>query len=256
MNASLRRILLWVLGLVPLGVVLVVWQAGSAADSISFPPPSTWWEAGRGMWSEGNLGPALRTTMSTFALSMVIATVLGVCAGVLIGRLAWLETTLTPLIDFFRTLPPPVIVPVFTLLLGITLKAGITIVVLSVVWPILLSTINAVHEIPTTRAEIARVLGIGRVATFWKITLPSLLPGIVIGLRTALSIGLVVTLLVDLLGSAEGLGRLLLIQQQLFESASVWALLFLIGVIGYLLNLAVQGVASLLLRHHPRATST
>lgn len=245
----------WLIGLVPVAAFLTIWELRSTDEGISFPQPSSWWDAGNEMWLTGALGPALRSTLSTFALSMVVATVLGVGVGIVIGSAPRVERALTPLIDFFRTLPPPVIVPVLTLLLGIALKASVVIVVLAVIWPILLNTIASVHEMPVTRREISPVLGLGRVETLFKVTLPSLLPGIVVGLRTALSMGLVVTLLVDMIGSGEGVGRLLVIQQQTFAASSVWALLFVVGVIGYVLNLGVQGGARFMLRRHPTAHS-
>jgi NitT/TauT family transport system permease protein len=245
----------WLIGLVPLAAGLLIWELVTTDDNFSFPQPSSWWTAGQGLWESGALWPALKATMTTYLVSMLIASVIGVTAGIVLGFVPWLERTFTPLIDFFRTLPPPVIVPVLTLLLGITLKAGVAIVVLSVVWPILLNTIGAVHEMSVTRREVSRVLGLGWVESLVKVTLPSLLPGIIVGLRTALSIGLVVTLLADILGSADGIGRLLVYQQQTLASSAVWALLFLIGVLGYTLNLAVQGGAALLLRRHPAARS-
>lgn len=247
----MKTVIRWVCGLMPLAIVLVYWQNTSTADAISFPEPTSWWTAAKGLAEDGTLWPALRSTITTFFVSMVIATILGVTAGVTIGFRPRLERAFTPLIDFFRTLPPPVMVPVLSLLLGLTMKASVTIVVLSVVWPILLNTITAVHEMPGTRREVARVLNLTRLETLFKVTMPSLLPGVVVGLRTALSIGLVVTLLTDVLGSADGIGRLLVIQQQLFQPSGVWALLFIIGVLGYALNLAVQGGASFLLRRHP-----
>jgi ABC-type nitrate/sulfonate/bicarbonate transport system permease component len=249
----MKAIGIWLIGLVPLAIGLAIWEASSSADAISFPQPSSWWTAFKELERGGLLWTSLRSTMSTFLIAMVVATVLGVGAGVVIGFSGRLERTLTPLIDFFRTLPPPVIVPVLTLLLGITLKAGVAIVVISVIWPILLNTMGAVHEMPVTRREISSVLGVSRFAAFWKITVPSLLPGIAVGLRTSLSIGLVVTLLVDMIGSGGGIGRLLVTQQQLFDASSVWALLFLIGALGYALNLAVHGATTYLLRHHPSA---
>lgn len=251
----MKKLAYWLIGLIPLALFLAIWQLRSTDQAVSFPQPSSWWQAGKDLWSSGALGPALRSTLSTFAISMVVATVLGVVIGIVLGFMPRVERAFTPLIDFFRTLPPPVIVPVLTLLLGITLRAGVAIVVLAVIWPILLNTIAAVHDMPVTRREICRVLGIGPAATLVKVVLPSLLPGIVVGLRTALSMGLVVTLLVDMIGSGEGVGRLLVLQQQTFAASSVWALLFVVGAIGYLLNLGVQGAARVLLRHHPVAHS-
>ena len=175
----MKTIVRWICGLVPLAALLVFWQLNSTADALSFPEPSSWWTAGKALIDDGTLLPALRTTITTFFVSMLIASLLGVTAGVVIGFNPALERALTPLIDFFRTLPPPVIVPVLSLMLGLTMKASVTIVVLSVVWPILLNTITAVHEMPPTRREVARVLHLGRVETFRKVTMPSLFPGMV-----------------------------------------------------------------------------
>ena len=246
-----RSALLWLLGLLPVATALGIWQVSSTDDARSFPRPSSWWASGRTLWDSGDLAPALRSTLTTFALSMIIATAIGILLGAIIGYQPRLERALTPLIDFFRTLPPPVVVPVLTLLLGITRLASVAIVVIAVVWPVVLNTMNAVHEMPSVRREIAPVLGVGRLDAFLKISLPSLTSGIVVGVRSALSLAVVVTLLVDIIGSGDGIGRLLVEQQETFEAPAVWALLFLIGVVGYLLNLLVAALGRVLLRNHP-----
>jgi len=66
-------------------------------------------------------------------------------------------------------------------------------------------------------------------------------PGIMLGLRISVSIALLVALLVDILGAGDGVGRLIVLRQQTFDSAAVWALLLIIGVLGYALN---AGLAS------------
>ena len=241
----------WLAGLLPLAAGLLIWELTSGERSLSFPPPSTWWPAGKKLWQDGSLLPALGSTLTTFALAMVVATVGGVAAGLFIGSHPRVERALTPLMDFFRTLPPPVVVPVLTLVLGITREASVAIVVTAVIWPVILNTVNAVREMPSVRREIAPVLGLSRFAAFWKIFLPSVISGAVVGVRTALSLALVITLLVDIIGSADGIGRLLVEQQQFFRAPAVWALLFVIGLVGYLLSVAIYAATRLLLRHHP-----
>lgn len=244
------------MGLLPIVLGLLVWESLVESDARSFPPPSAWWDAQRTMWEAGTLGPALASTLTTFGLSMLVATVLGVGLGILVGAEPRVERALMPLIDFFRTLPPPVIVPVLTLLLGINRTASVAIVVAAVVWPIVLNTMTAMQEIPVVRREVAPVLGLGRVEAFLKVTLPSLTIGIVTGVRIAMALALVVTLLVDILSTGTGIGRLLVQQQQFFESAAVWALLFTIGLVGYAISLLIGAGTSFALRHHPRRRTT
>jgi ABC-type nitrate/sulfonate/bicarbonate transport system permease component len=225
-------------GLLPLAVLLVVWQLTASEDSLTFPPPSTWPGALADMQDEGTLLPAIATTIETFAIAMVVSTVLGVALGMLIGGSMRLERALTPLMDFFRTLPPPAIVPVLALLLGANKQMAVAVVVLAAIWPILLNTVTAMRSVPPVRLEMARSLGLSRGDRLRKVVYPSLAPGIVLGVRVSVSIALIVTLLVDILGTGEGVGRELLVAQQTFEPAKVWALLLLVGIFGYLMSAA------------------
>lgn len=240
-------------GLLPVLLGLVVWEL-VVDESVFYPPPSQWLEALRGMNADGDLVGPLLTTLQTFVISLAIATVLGTVIGMLIGSKARVERGLNPIMEFFRSLPPPAIVPLATLLLGITLKASIAIVVLAVVWPILLNVAAATRALPTVRTEMTRTLGLSRSERLLKILVPSVVPGIFIGVRISVSISLVVTLLVDILGSADGAGRVLVERQQSFDSPAVWGLLLIIGIFGYLLNVLLALVEDRMLRTWPART--
>lgn len=237
-------------GLLPVAVAMVLWEL-LVSESVFFPPPSQWFEALREMYSDGVLIRPLLVTLQTFAVSLLIATVAGTVLGMLIGVNVYVDRALSPILDFFRSLPPPAIVPLATLLLGITLKASTVIVVLAVVWPILLNVVTATRALPTVRTEMARAIGLSRLERLLKVFIPSIVPGIFIGVRVAVSISLVVTLLVDILGSAEGAGRLLVQRQQLFDSPAVWGLLLVIGIFGYLLNVLLGLIEDRMLRNWP-----
>src|SRR6185437_10873357 len=73
-------------GLLPLVLGLALWQAIDPQKSPYFPPPSAWWASVSVMIRNGKLGPALTSTLVTFALAVVIAGVVGGVLGILIGR--------------------------------------------------------------------------------------------------------------------------------------------------------------------------
>lgn len=239
------------IGLLPLAALLLIWQLSGDDDSLSFPPPSTWIHALKSMQHDGVLLPAIGETMKVYAVGLLAATVLGVLLGVLIGSFARVERALQPLMDFLRAVPPPAIVPVAALLLGVTLTMQAAIVVLAVIWPILLNTVASVREIPSVRLEMSRVLGLTLWERGYKVILPSLLPGIFVGLRISVSIALLVALLVDILGAGSGVGRLIVTQQQQFDAAAVWGLLLVIGLLGALLNLGLAVAEKRVLRGRP-----
>ena len=236
-------------GLLPLAIALALWQVVGDPASTSFPPPSTWLEAIGDMAAEGVLWPALTRTFLAFVLALLVATVLGSAIGMVIGASARVDRAVGPMLELTRSLPPPAIVPVATLVLGVTLQTSIAIVVLAVIWPILLNTAAGMRSIPPVRIEMARILGLGRWRTVSKVVVPSLAPSIILGFRVAVAIALIVTLLVDIIGSGEGAGLLILQRQGAFDASSVWGLLLIIGIFGYLVNLAVIALERRVMRN-------
>ncbi|HEX7426506.1 MAG TPA: ABC transporter permease subunit, partial [Mycobacterium sp.] len=83
------------------------------------------------------------------------------------------------------------------------------------------------------RLEMSRTLGLTPLQRWGKVILPSLTPGVILGVRVASAMALIVTLL-DIFGVGAGLGRLLVESQQRFEAASAWGLLVMVGAFGYL----------------------
>lgn len=242
-----------VTGLLPLLVLLLVWQAIGPARSISYPRPDAWLLGLGNLLTDGTLLPALRTTVLTFAASLLVATPVGALLGMLMGASDRVDRALSPIMDFFRSLPPPVVVPVAGLILGLTPLTDVAIVVLAVVWPILLNAMMGIRGVPRVRLEMARTLGLRPTERFLKVVLPSVAPSVVVGVRIAASSALIVTLLVDMLGTGDGLGRQLVLNQQRFQAGAVWGLLLVSGVLGYLLNLAIGLAEHYAFRNWPRA---
>lgn len=236
-------------GLLLIVAALILWEFLGTDRSISFPRPNTWIQSLVLLQKSGDLAPAAVSTLTTFLMSLVLAILLGAVLGMLIGGSWLMDRALTPVMDFFRTLPPPAIVPVAAIIFGPTLTASVLIVLIAIIWPILLNTANSVRSMPQVRKDMAITVGLSRVERLTKVLIPSLLPGVFMGTKVAVSTSLVVTLLVDILGYASGIGRLLIERQQQFDASSVWGLLLLVGVFGYLLNLTLGLIETRLLRN-------
>ena len=175
-------------------------------------------------------------------LGLAIATVIGAVVGVAIGASRRVDLALSPSIDFVAAIPGAALVPVAVLLLGPTLISGVAVVALIVWWPILLNAAMAMRAIPEVRLEMSRTMGLSPVQRWGKVVLPSLAPGIMLGVRVASSMALIITLLVDILGAGAGIGRLLVESQQRFEASAAWGLLLMIGTFGYLTSVILAWV--------------
>jgi ABC-type nitrate/sulfonate/bicarbonate transport system permease component len=227
-------------GLLPLAGLLVVWQLAGDESSLVAPPPSSWLTMLATLHADGVLLPALGSTLATFALALLAATVVGTLTGIAVGASRWVDRALTPMLDVIATVPGAAVVPLAVLLLGPTRLTGVVIVALAIVWPVLLNTAAATRGIPAVRLDMARSLGLSRRRRSLSVLLRSLTPAIMLGVRVAASMALIATLLFDIFGTGDGIGRLLFERQQRLDAAGAWGLLLIIGCIGYLVSTGLR----------------
>jgi ABC-type nitrate/sulfonate/bicarbonate transport system permease component len=231
----------FVFGLPFLSVVLWgVWSARSANRFLV--GPVTVLEAFRDTW----IGPAfvadVLPSLYRLAAGIAASIVLGVCAGVVIGRLRWLRELLEPLLEFFRAIPPPVLIPVAMLLLGITDAMKVVVIVSGAVWPILLNTIEGVRATDSVMIETADSFRITRWERLRFLILPAASPRIMTGVRQGLSVALILMVISEMFASSSGLGYRIAYFQRNYLIAEMWSGILLLGLIGVLLA-AVFGLA-------------
>lgn len=227
-------------GLLPIAVAMIAWQFTTSDASLSFPPPDEWFKAIARMQDAGVLTPAILHTLGTYAFGLLCAIVLGTVVGTAIGSSQLIDRALTPTIDFMAAMPGAALVPVTVLLFGSGQLSGVVTVALIVSWPILMNTATAVRAIPAVRLEMSRTIGLSTTQRWGKVIVPSLIPGVMLGVRVASSLAVIITLLVDIFGAGTGLGRLLIESQQRFDASAAWGLLLIVGVFGYLMSLALS----------------
>jgi ABC-type nitrate/sulfonate/bicarbonate transport system permease component len=225
-----------------MAVALGAWQLLGRADSRTFPPPRRWAEALTTLYLDGRLTEAVLSTLATFAPALAAATVVGAVIGTAIGFSVGIDRVVAPSLDVLASVPGAAVVPLAILALGTTRLTGVAVVALAVVWPILHNSAAAARAIPRVRLEAARTLSLTRLERWRSVVLPSVAPGILLGVRVAASLSLIVTLLVDVFGTSDGIGRLLIERQQHFDAAGAWGLLFVVGALGYLISLAAGGL--------------
>lgn len=238
-------------GIIPIAVLLGIWQLVGNTHSATTPSPSTWWPALKTLEQSGELWPAIGKTMRLYVEGLAGATILGVIFGIALGASRRLNLGFSPLLEFLRATPAAAIVPGLLILFHASTGTEVAIVIYGTIWPVLLNVAAARAALPPLRLEIGHSLGMSWWDRMRKIVLPSLLPEIVVGVRIAASICLIVTLLVDFLVATGGIGYVLVQQEQTFQAASAFALLAVIGIIGILINVTLGSTERLVLRRWP-----
>ncbi len=232
-RSGLRRALPWI---TTLGV-LVVWELLARAGVFpeEFPPLS---EVGEALWnltSAGTLGPSLWQTFSQFAVALVSGSIAGIVLGVLLGKLHWVYRVTHLVLDFLRLIPAIVYLPLL-LLMGGRPETAMLIGSVGALWPVLFQTYYGVNGVSPVMRDTGRVYGLTAVQKLWSITLPTVLPFIATGLRIASSHVLVVVVAVELIVGVPGLGADISTFSQGAAYPQMYALIFVTGVLGFLVN--------------------
>lgn len=219
--------------------LLVVWQVlTSLSDSPFFP---TFAETVGQLWSEwltkpaivvGHLLPSLGRLLSGWS----IAVIFGVAIGTMIGMSGRLRDYVDPVVQFLRAIPPPALLPLFIVLLGIGDQMKVAMIAFGVIWPILLNTIDGVRSVDALHLETAWVFGLRRRDVLFRVILPSAGPKIFAGLRVSLSIAVILMVISEMVATVNGVGFNLVQAQRTFRMLDVWAGILLLGLIGYALN--------------------
>jgi ABC-type nitrate/sulfonate/bicarbonate transport system permease component len=239
--------LLFAVGLPVLTVGLwAVWSTRSTNRFLV--GPRTLLDAFRQTW----VGPAfvddVLPSVYRLLIGLFASILLGVAAGVVIGRLRPLRELLEPLLEFFRAIPPPVLIPVAMLLLGITDTMKVVVIVSGAIWPILMNTIEGVRATDSVMMETAHSFRISRWDRLWLLILPAASPRIMTGVRQALSVALILMVISEMFASSAGLGYRIAYFQRNYLIAEMWSGILLLGLIGVLLAVAFGVVERRVLR--------
>jgi ABC-type nitrate/sulfonate/bicarbonate transport system permease component len=238
-------------GLLPLVIGLVGWQLIQSGPSPNFPPPSRWWTVVVQLAHNGTLGTAVVDTLTTFFVGLALACFVGFFLGLAIGTIAVVRRWSGMLLEYLRALPPTVMIPIFVLILGYSTQMKVLVVALTSSWPILLNTIAGVDSIRGLLLDVARALRMPWHVTMWKIVIPAVIPAFLVGVRVAVALSIVLTLLVEMFTGLPGIGQLMIAGQRNFNSAQVFGLLAVVGVIAYAISLAFTILEGIVLRRWP-----
>jgi ABC-type nitrate/sulfonate/bicarbonate transport system permease component len=217
-------------------LLLVIWGIWASISPARFlPSPLEILDAFVDTW----IGPALVTdvlpSLARLAVGITVSIVVGIVAGTLIGLNRWLRELLEPMLEFFRAVPPPVLLPIVVVLMGPTDAMKIVVIVVGSVWPILLNTIEGVRSTDSVMTETARSFAVTRGERLRYLVLPAASPRIMAGVRQSLSIALILMVISELAYSSSGLGYQIVFFQRNYLIAEMWSGILLLGLIGILL---------------------
>lgn len=222
----------------PLAVILA-WLTMSSSSELAasvIPPPQTVLTALGGQLLTGALFDHVASSLARSMLGYAVAAAVGIPLGLLMGTSSVARGLLQAPVELLRPVSSIAWIPLAILWFGIGLTSVVFVTFIVCVFIILLNTVAGVMEVQADMVKAARTLGAGRRVVFQKVVVPSALPAILLGLRVALSGAWGGVVVAEMIASQNGVGYMIHHAQITFQPALVIGGMFVIGVVGYLLN--------------------
>lgn len=221
-------------------LIFVVWWMAAAGQWISpklLPDPVSTVAV---LWTslvDGSIWADFLGTLNRTLAAFVIAAMLGVPIGIVLGSDTRIYGALEFAIDFFRSTPATAMFPLFLLIFGIGEESKIGVAAFSAWLVIVFNVAYGVMNARPTRVLAARVMGASRARIFRDVMFFESLPQTCVGLRLGVSYALVVIIVAEMfIGSANGMGRRIIDAQQVFDLRQMYASIIATGCLGYGVN--------------------
>jgi ABC-type nitrate/sulfonate/bicarbonate transport system permease component len=241
---------------VPL-LVLVVWGLLSAgSESFYFPPLTSILSTFADIWLFERVGSDVVPSLVRMGLGYSAAVLIAVVVGVSLGLMRRGRLVAGPIVEFLRSIPPPALLPFAILVFGTGTDMKVFIIAFVCLWPILLNTIDGVTGVDPTLRETTRVYGVSTIDRLRLVVMPAAAPQIFAGMRTSLSLALILMVISEMVASTNGIGYFVLQAQRRFNMPEMWSGIFVLGILGYALNAGFVLVERRVLRWHRGARAS
>src|SRR5467141_77405 len=238
--------------IVVIALLLVVWELLCRRAGSTLPPPSrvvsdTWDLIVDPFFDRGGLDKGLfwhlSASLQRVALGYLLASLVGVALGTLVGQSTWAMRGLDPIFQVLRTVPPLAWLPLSLAAFRNGQPSAIFVIFITAIWPIIINTAVGIRNIPQDYHNVARVLRLNHFEFFWKIMVPSAAPYIFTGLRIGIGLSWLAIVAAEMLIGGVGIGFFIWDAWNSSHISEIILALFYVGIIGFVLDRMIAGLA-------------
>lgn len=198
---------------------------------------------GEQLWiylANGQLLMHAQVTLYRAFTGFALALVGGVVLGTMMARSRLMERLIEPVFSFGYPIPKIALYPVFIFVFGLGTGSTIALIFLECIYPITIHVHAGMRSTDRVLIWAARNMGASQAQVFWRVLIPAALPIFFTGLRIALPVALIITLVTEIIGESRGLGYFVTYASASFQYARGMAAFVVIAVIGFALDRALQ----------------
>jgi len=227
-----------------LALLAFVWKIISLKTG-DIPSPETTFEAAIELFRDPfyNNGPNdvgigwnILASLGRVVAGFLLAALVGIPLGFLIGRMPVLDKICSPVISLLRPVSPLAWLPLGLLLFKAAGPAAIWAIFICSIWPMIINTADGVRRVPKDYLNVARVLDLTEWRVFTRILLPSVLPYMMTGVRLSIGTAWLVIVAAEMLTGGTGLGFWLWDEWNNLNVGNILIAIIVIGAVGLALD--------------------
>jgi NitT/TauT family transport system permease protein len=249
----MNKLIPWISTIVAIVVMVIIWKLVIAIFDVSpfvLPQPEDVLSGVRELVNSDGFWTDVRVTLTETLVGFAIALALGLGLGIVLGRVVWLEQALRPVIVASQVVPKVALIPLFIIWFGFGMTSKIIIVALLSFFPILLNVILGVRSVDTGHQDVMRSLNSTRWQTFRRLEYPSTLPYVLAGMEVGIVFAVVGAVVGEYLGGDQGLGYRIVTSLNNLQAETLFAVILVLTLFGFLLYLAVVALKRFLIPWH------
>ena len=234
-----------IIGSASVAIVLTIWQLVANARIVPvlfLPGPSDILQALVDLFQEGEIWLDIATSGQEIIIGFGMAMVVGLVLGLLMGWYTRFQYAMDPFVNFFYSTPRIVLIPLFIIWFGIDMPSKVAVIFLGALFPIIINTMAGVRNIETSLLRVARSFGASDALIFRRVVLPGSVPFILTGFRLGVGHALTGVVVGELIAARHGVGQLIAIAGQTFQTPKLFAGVILIAGTGMILTTILQRV--------------
>jgi NitT/TauT family transport system permease protein len=239
---ALRRRASWIATPLLLAALIVVWDLyvrGFDVSPLVLPSPAQVGAALIELVSDPRTLPHVWATLYETLAGFAIAILIGVGLGALLGKVRWLERTLNPFIVALQVMPKIALVPLFIIWFGFGPTSKIVMAAVLAFFPIMTNTVLGIKSVDSGHRDVMTSLNATRWQTLRDMELPAALPYILTGMEVGIVLAIIGAIVGEYLGGSTGLGHLAVASLNAFDTRTMFAVIVLLTLLGFLLYFAV-----------------
>jgi NitT/TauT family transport system permease protein len=201
-----------VLRYLPLLILAAAWEIGARTGIVStlaLPPLSAVIAAWIDLVKDGELVTNGAASLWRAGAGLVLSIVIGAALGIFMAWWRPANVLLGPLVEMFYPMPKSALIPVTVLWLGFGNGSKILLIFLGCMLPVTIGAFNGARSSEQVLVWSARSMGANRLRMLWDVVVPSALPELLNGIRTALALSFILLVSSELIAAQQGLGHLI-----------------------------------------------